>query len=75
MSYVPTSRLDKTRLPDVVEDLQAEDVIVERFEEGRINRPSLTKAEEHMSDVTVAMLFLATGGMDEAHNIVLPYRY
>ena len=31
--------------------------------------------EEHMADVTAAMLFLGCGGMDEAHNIVLPYSW
>ena len=28
-----------------------------------------------MADVTAAMLFLGCGGMDEAHNIVLPYSW
>ena len=75
MFYIATSKLDKSRLPDVVEDLRPEDVIVDRFEGTRINRPSLSKAEKHSSRVQIAMLYLATGGMDEAHNIVLPYRY
>ena len=75
MFYVPTSQLDPARLPDVVENLQAEDVILERKEHDRINRPQLNKMEEHMADVTVAMLYLACGGMDESHNIVLPYSW
>jgi hypothetical protein len=38
MAYKPTSQLDPSRLPDVVESLQAEDIIVERFEDGRVNK-------------------------------------
>ena len=76
MLYVPTKELDSSRLPDVVEGLSADDIFVERARvEGRINTAPSTKEEEHMADVTTAMLFLACGGMDEAHNIVLPYSW
>ena len=69
---------------DVVENLQKEDVLIERQEEGknflkvhvyiwvtvqstfiflgRVNKPKPTKQEEHMADVTSAMLYLACGG-------------
>ena len=75
MFYLPTSHLDKARLPDVVEDLQPQDIILDRFEEGRVNKLPIDKHAEHMADVTVAMLYLACGGLDESHNIVIPYRY
>ena len=38
MFYCPTSELDSKRLPDVVEGLESEDVLLERKSEGnRIN--------------------------------------
>ena len=36
---------------------------------------TLSKAQEHMAEVTTAMLYFACGGMDESHNIVLSHRY
>ena len=36
---------------------------------------TLSKAQEHMAEVTAAMLYFACGGMDESHNIVLSHRY
>lgn len=74
MFYVPTSQLDASRLPDVVEGLKAEDVIVldKPKLDGRVNS---SEADLHMADVTVAMLYLACGGMDESHNLVLPYSW
>jgi len=76
MFYVPTKELDSTRLPDVVEGLTSEDVVLERQKSGgRVNTDPKSKKEEHMADVTLAMLYLACGGMDEAHNIVLPYSW
>ena len=77
MFYVSTDKLDASRLPDVVENLASEDVLIDRKAEDdqRINRPSITKAQQHLADVEVAMLYLATGGMDEAHNLVLPYSW
>jgi len=76
MFYCPTSELDSKRLPDVVEGLESEDVLLERKSEGnRINIAPLNKAQEHMAEVTAAMLYFACGGMDESHNIVLPYSW
>jgi len=76
MFYCPTSELDSKRLPDVVEGLQSEDVLLERKSEGnRINIAPLGKDKEHMAEVTTAMLYFACGGMDESHNIVLPHSW
>lgn len=75
MFYEPTSKLDPSRLPDVVESFNKEDIFTERLVEGRINKPPRSKAEEHTADVAAAMLYLACGGMDEAHNLVLPYSW
>ena len=75
MFYVPTSELDSKRLPEVVEGLDTVDVLIERkSQENRINIAPIGKAEEHMAEVAVAMLYFACGGMDESHNIVLPHR-
>lgn len=76
MFYQPTNRLDSRRLPDVIETLAPEDVIVEQAPtEARINKAPLTKKQMHMAEVTTAMLYFACGGMDEAHNMVLPYSW
>ena len=52
-------KLDPERLPDVVEGLTREDVMMECHQEGRINRQEKDKLQEHMADVTVGMLYLA----------------
>merc|ERR1712062_155769 len=76
MFYVPTSELDSKRLPEVVEGLDTIDVLIERkSQENRINVAPIGKAEEHMAEVAVAMLYFACGGMDESHNIVLPHSW
>lgn len=79
MFYVPTSQLDASRLPDVVEGLKAEDVILldkPKLDAGRVNSSKpVTSQDLHMADVTAAMLYLACGGMDESHNLVLPYSW
>jgi len=76
MFYVPTRELDPTRLPDVVEGLTPEEVMLEKGKSGgRVNSDPVSKGEEHMAEVTTAMLYLACGGMDEAHNLVLPYSW
>jgi len=76
MFYVPTSELDSKRLPEVVEGLDTVDVLIERkSQENRINVAPIGKAEEHMAEVAVAMLYFACGGMDESHNLVLPYSW
>ena len=76
MFYQPTSELDSSRLPDVIEGLKAEDVMLEQAKiQGRINAKPVDKMQEHSADVTVAMLYFVCQGMDEAHNIVLPYSW
>ena len=56
--------MDSSRLPDVVENLDKQDIFVERHsnDDGRINKNPISKKEEHMADVTTAMLYLACGG-------------
>ena len=62
MEYVTMDKLDPERIPDVVEGLAREDVMMERHQEGRINRQKKDKLQEHMADVTVGMLYLACKG-------------
>ena len=62
MKYVAFDKLDSSRLPDVVEGLQREDVLVEIHQDGRVNKECRSKFQEHMADVTVGMLFLACKG-------------
>ena len=49
----------------MVENLDKQDIFVERHsnDDGRINKNPISKKEEHMADVTTAMLYLACGGM------------
>ena len=62
MTYQPIEKLDRTRLPDVIHSLERNDLFVETFDEQRVNRRSVSKAQEHMADVTMAMLFMPCGG-------------
>lgn len=75
MFYQPTVELDSSRLPNVIEGLTAEDVMLEQAKNSSINSKPVDKMQEHSADVTVAMLYMACQGMDEAHNIVLPYSW
>ena len=60
----------------MVEGLTPEEVMLEKGKSGgRVNSDPVSKGEEHMAEVTTAMLYLACGGMDEAHNLVLPYSW
>ena len=60
----------------MVEGLTPDEVMFEKGKSGgRVNSDPVTKGEEHMAEVTTAMLYLACGGMDEAHNLVLPYSW
>lgn len=76
MMYRGLSDLDSGRLPSVLENLSREDVVMEYKEKGsRVNSAPLTLEEAHMSDVVLALLYLSCGGLDEAHDIVLPYSW
>ena len=77
MSYRPLAQLDPARLPDVVESLAREDVVVTNDSKSgtNITAAPLTKRQEHAADVLVGLLYLAGGGLDEAHDIVLPYSW
>ena len=39
----------------MIEHLNKDDILIERYEEGRIHKPKPTKIEEHMADVTAGM--------------------
>jgi hypothetical protein len=77
MLYLDLDQLDSMRLPDVVEGLKGEELISVKYESQTITplNPGSILAKEHMADVTAAMMFLACGGLDEAHDLVLPYSW
>ena len=64
IKYIAFDKLDSNRLPDVVEGLQREDVLVDIHQDGRVNKECRSKFQEHMADVTVGMLYLACKGID-----------
>ena len=39
----------------MIEHLNKDDILIERYEDGRIHKPKPTKIEEHMADVTAGM--------------------
>ena len=67
MLYEPTDHLDAARLPDVVQGLQSQDVLLDepqRDDPSRVTRSVKgDKRREHMADVARAALYLACGGM------------
>ena len=71
MIYEPTDHLDAARLPDVVQGLQSQDVLldeprVQSKDSSRVTRSVKNgKRTEHMADVARAALYLACGGMYE----------
>ena len=74
--YLPLKELDSSRLPSVIEGLSREDVIATdrvKADEATIAGRPLTHRELHMADVVAGILYLGCGGLDEAHDIVLPY--
>ena len=68
MLYEPTDHLDAARLPDVVQGLQSQDVLLDdeprkRDDSNRVTRSVKgDKRREHMADVARAALYLACGG-------------
>jgi len=70
--------LDSARLPDVVEGLTSEDVIVADLpsKDGqRVNTARIGRQEEQLASVAASVLYLACNGLDECHDIVLPYSW
>ena len=67
MLYEPTDHLDAARLPDVVQGLQSQDVLLDEPQRDDPNRVTRSvkgdKRREHMADVARAALYLACGGM------------
>ena len=72
MQYEPTDHLDAARLPDVVQGLQREDVLVDGGGRGaaasaedssRVNSPAKNeRRRQHLADVATAALYLSCGG-------------
>ncbi len=62
MSYKSLDKLDSSRLPDIVEGLQREDVMMDCYQDGRIHKKVRSTFQEHMADVTVGMLYMACKG-------------
>ena len=74
--YLSLSELPRDRLPDVIESVTcAEDM----FSEDRAKRDServnthITQEQTHNADVLLGLVYLMVGGVDEAHDLVLPY--
>ncbi len=42
---------------------------------SRIGLRPLSKRQEHLADVSVGMLYMAVGGLDESHDLVLPHSW
>ena len=73
MLYEPTDHLDAARLPDVVQGLQSQDVVLldepKRDDSSRVTRSVKgDKRREHMADVARAALYLACGGTNVCKN-------
>ena len=73
MAYVTLDNLDPSRLPDIIEGLNKEDIMVDCYQDGRINKVPKDKFQEHMADVTLGMLFMACKGTHLSFTI--PYAY
>jgi hypothetical protein len=67
MTYEPMAHLDAQRLPSIVNGLSAVN-IVDKPEE-------LTTDEKHAVDLCLGLIYLAVGGLDEAHALVTPYSW
>ena len=67
MSYKSLDKLDSSRLPDIVEGLQRQDVMTDSYQDGRIHKKARSKFQEHMADVTVGMLYMACKGIHISH--------
>jgi hypothetical protein len=65
MTYEPMPHLDAERLPDIVRNLSAADIVAE----------GITTEEKHATDLCLGLIYLAVGGLDEAHALVTPYSW
>ena len=74
MLYQAYNELDHSRLPDVIESINGpEDMFCEELaRDARVNT-YITKEQEHNADVMLGLVYMMVGGVDEAHDLVLPY--
>ena len=75
MLYQSFADLDHSRLPDVIEGISgAEDMFNEEdaLLGSRINT-CVTKDQKHHADVMLGLVYMMVGGVDESHDLVLPY--
>ena len=74
MLYQAFNELDHSRLPDVIESITGpEDMFCdESVRSTRVNT-HITKEQEHNADVMLGLVYMMVGGVDEAHDLVLPY--
>ena len=74
MLYQAYHELDHSRLPDVIESIAGpEDMFCEELPRGARINTHITKEQEHNSDVMLGLVYMMVGGVDEAHDLVLPY--
>jgi len=74
MLYQAYNELDHSRLPDVIDSITGpEDMFCEELpRDARVNT-HITKEQEHNADVMLGLVYMMVGGVDEAHDLVLPY--
>ena len=74
MLYQAYKELDRSRLPDVIESITgAEDMVCEELVRSARVNTHITKEQEHNADVMLGLVYMMVGGVDEAHDLVLPY--
>ena len=76
MLYQAYHELDHSRLPDVIESIAGpEDMFCEELPRGARVNTHITKEQEHNADVMLGLVYMMVGGVDEAHDLVLPYSW
>lgn len=76
MLYQAYKELDRSRLPDVIESITgAEDMVCEELVRSARVNTHITKEQEHNADVMLGLVYMMVGGVDEAHDLVLPYSW
>ena len=76
MLYQAYNELDHSRLPDVIESITGpEDMFCEELARSARVNTHITKEQEHNADVMLGLVYMMVGGVDEAHDLVLPYSW